>query len=147
MTDPSVFIVNEDNKMNPVNKSEHTYRAIAYNGFLTDYSVNNRISSGSQNNYGLGQLYTPTSFQMLEAVNVRTGSEEEEQVVPEVNLLNRLKAVYSSVTRMETIEVKDNIAASLPITQLTVNENDYRVVSCSHNWRECKMNLTITDKI
>lgn len=146
MTDTSVFIVNEDNKMNPVNKSEHTYSAIANNRFLTDYTVNNSISSGDTNNYGLGQLYSKV-FQTLDLVNVRTNSEEEAQVVPEVNLLNRLKSVYSSVTRMETIEVKDNITASLPITQLTVNNNDYRVVSCSHDWRECKMNLTITDKI
>lgn len=147
MTDPSIFIVNEDNKMNPVNKSEHTYSAIANNRFPTDYVVNNSISSGYQNNYGLGQLYVNKSLSMLEEVNVRVSSEAEEQVLPEINLLNRLKAVYSSVTRIEKIEVKDHITASLPITQLTVNDKHYRVVSCSHDWRESKMNLTITDKI
>lgn len=146
MTDLSIFIVNYDNKMNPVNKSEHTYSTVGNNKFLTDYVVNNRLSSGEQNNYGLGQLYTVNNFIMLPLVDVRISEDAEEQVVPEVNLMNRLKKVYSSVTRIDTIEVKDNMTASLPITQLTVNNNNYRVVSCSHNWRECKMNLTITDK-
>lgn len=146
MTDPSIFIVNENDKMNPVNKSEHIYSKIANNRFLTDYVVSNKISSGSKNNYGLGQLYTP-NFQMLETVNVRLNGEEEEQLEPEVNLLNRLRSVYASISRIDTVEVKNNIEAGLPIVQLIINDKTYTPISCSHNWRESKISLTITDQI
>lgn len=147
LTGLSIFVVNEDDKMNPVNKSEQTYTDTANDSFLTDYAVNNNIASGGHNKYGFGQLYDPYTFQFLEYVDVRLNSEEEDQFLPEVNLLNRLKRMYSTVTKINAIEVKDNITASLPITDINIHGAHYSTVSCSHDWREGKMELTITDKL
>lgn len=146
LTDISIFIVNGDNKMNPINESEHTLIGVGNNRFIEDYVVDNNISSGRHNTYGYGQLYEPETYKLLENVSVRT-SLSSRQVSPEQNLLDRLKALYSSSLKISTIEIKDNITASLPLTRITMNDEAYRVISCSHEWRENKMKLTITDRL
>lgn len=140
----TVSIYNEDSRLLPLNKPSHEYRQIASNKFREDMEVNLAMASGNRNLYGFGQLFRE-NMELLVTLPYIVGGDMQ----PEQNLLGRLSRIYGSTIYRSTIEVMDDEIAELPNTIFTQNEysaKTYRLQSCSHNWRQGTMKLTIIEE-
>lgn len=144
----SISIVTPDSKLNPINQGSQKYTILASQNFHENLSVNLKMASGTTNKYGYGQLYDQ-NFKLLSTIPFRVDNTTTESKAPEVRLLQSMKKAYQSVTRQNTIEVFDNIQACLPNSVYDNHwelDSYFRLLCCSHDWREGKMKLTIIDK-
>ena len=144
----TVSIYNQDWDVQPQNKAEHEYKDVASESFDEDLSVNLQMASGNKNTYGRGQLFNP-DLTMLVTVPFRTATNEYQSIAPEVRLLQRLKGCYGSVQLQNTIEIMDNIDASLPNASVTghwATIETFRPMCVSHNWVNGTMKLTLVNR-
>ena len=145
----TVSIYNQDSKLKPQNKGSQQYKDVASVNFHNNTSVSLNIASGTKNTYGLGQLYN-LNLSLLDTVPFRDYVGEYVNKQPEERLLERMVDMYSTVTIQNIIEIMDNLQASLPMAKMYGYWDDDNVIfyplSCSHNWREGTMKLTLINK-
>ena len=144
----AVSIYNQDSKLTPKAKGSHEYKGIGSVNFHNNLNVSLSMASGSENTYGLGQVYD-SQIRLLSTVPFRTSQYQYENMQPEKKLLGRMRGTYSSVIMQDTIEVVDDMQASSPRAILNNHwsgTDNFRPLCCSHNWREGTMKLTIIDR-
>ena len=137
-----------DDVIQPECKDSQTFTDVASNDFREDLDVSLAMVSGDKNKYGLGQV-VDVNFNQLTGIPYINGNGEWDTMLPEERLLARMVAIYSSVTQECTIEVEDNLDASLPDKRFEVNWRNnevFTLLACSHNWREATMKLTLINK-
>lgn len=143
-----VGIYVKDDVIKPQCKDEQTFSGIASEDFREDFNLPLKMASGNLNKYGLGQVYD-VNFNLLTGVPFINANATWNTAKPEERLLARLQSIYSSVTQQCTIEVLDNLSASLPDRRFDVSWRDnetFTMLACSHDWRNATMRLTLINK-
>ena len=139
----SISIYNQDSKLYPQNKAKHEFKDVASTKFRGDLDVSLKMASGTNNVYGLGQLFN-ADFSLLNAVTYKNASGNNTTEQPEQRLLARLKSFYQDVSIQNTIEVLDDDAAELPSTVIyDDNGVKFHTQSVTHDWRNGTMKLTL----
>ena len=138
----------KDDVIQPKCKDSQIYKGIASEDFREDLDLSLSMASGNKNKYGLGQVYD-VNFNLLTQVPYVNGNDTWDSLAPEERLLSRLRSVYSSVIQQCTIEVEDNLQASLPDNRFDISWRDgevFTMLACAHNWRDATMKLTLINK-
>ena len=139
----SISIYNQDSKLYPQNKAKHEFKDVASTKFRGDLDVSLKMASGTNNVYGLGQLFN-ADFSLLNAVTYKNASGNNTTEQPEQRLLARLKNFYQDVSIQNTIEVLDDDTAELPSTVIyDDNGVKFHTQSITHDWRNGTMKLTL----
>lgn len=143
LNDLSVSIYNTDSKFDPKNKASHEFKGVASARFHNDLSVSLKMASGSNNLYGLGQIFN-ANFSLLTTLSFINEGGGTILKQPEQRLLERMTEFYRNVSVQNTIEVLDDPLAELPSTVIVKDGGEqYHTQNVTHDWHNGKMKITI----